>query len=241
MASRMRVFNSFVISIPTRRAQRRPRHPACRRSAVACRYPASSTAARRMTGDGTGPRIGSSIEPVAGRSSTKSDTNHNAAKMSSAVTTYWPTPMTDQTALLGTRNAMASVVTVRSMASERRFSSAAGALGRGVTCARAETTGEDALALDTLLEPAAQLRDPGCAVTCASERDRHVVKGVEAEARAQIFTDTTGIPGRQEVRAVEHDDLARDARPPGAQVIRVRDVIAVLLRIDDPSHGIDAR
>ena len=36
--------------------------------------------------------------------------------------------MTDQTALLGTRNAMASVVTVRSMASERRFSSAAGAL-----------------------------------------------------------------------------------------------------------------
>ena len=81
-----------------------------------------------MTGDGTGPRIGRSIEPVAGRSSTNSDTNHNAAKMSSAVTTYWPTPMTDQTALLGTRNAMASVVTVRSMASERRFSSAAGAL-----------------------------------------------------------------------------------------------------------------
>ena len=114
-------------------------------------------------------------------------------------------------------------------------------LKRGVTCARAQTTGEDALALDTLLEPAAQLRDPGCSVTCASERDRHVVERVEAEARAQIFTDTTGIPGRQEVRAVEHDDLARDPRPPGAQVIRVRDVIAVLLRIDDPSHGIDAR
>ena len=80
------------------------------------------------TGVGTSPRYGTGIALTGASWTTKSDANQRTQKMRQAVTAYWAPPMTDHSALVGTRKLAASAVRERSIVSASRCSSDAGAL-----------------------------------------------------------------------------------------------------------------
>ena len=105
-----------------------------------------------------------SNEPVAGSWRRKSDANQSAAKINRPVTTYWPKPITDQSALVGAVNADASAASVRSIASAKRRSTAAGVLSSATRPRSATGTDGSAVATRSRSGSSAGARLP---------RDRH--------------------------------------------------------------------